>query len=366
VTVASPTRPNPATPVSDRLVARLVERFGDRARPDEPLGPRCTYRVGGPARVLVTVDSPADLVVLASLLAAEPGDAEPGAAGNGPRVAVLVVGRGSNLLVADRGFDGVAVELGPAFASVEVDGTTVTAGAAAALPVVARRSAAAGLTGFEWAVGVPGSIGGAVAMNAGGHGSDLAASLVAVAVVDLHAAGAVRRVPAADLRLAYRSSALGAPEVVVSAELSLHPGDAERSRALIDEIVAWRLANQPGGHNAGSVFANPAGDSAGRLIDAAGAKGLRHGSAEVSAKHANFIQVDAGGSADDVFVLMGEVRRRVLAAGGPRLVPETRLVGFDRDLAGDGPADRPDGEPADGPEDRPDGGPDDRPDGVAR
>jgi len=343
VTVASPPRPRPALPVSDRLVTRLVERFGDRARPDEPLGPRCTYRVGGRARVLVTLATTDEPAALATLLAAEHDPARPDA-----RVAVLVVGRGSNLLVADSGIDGIAVELGPAFADVDVDGVTVSAGAAAALPVVARRTAAAGLTGFEWAVGVPGSIGGAVAMNAGGHGSDLAASLVAVDVVDLYApippdradtgryAGSVvRRIAASDLRLAYRSSALAPHQLVVRAELVLHRGDPETSRAMIDEIVAWRLANQPGGHNAGSVFANPPGDSAGRLIDAAGAKGLRHGSAEVSVKHANFIQVDAGGSADDVFALMGEVRRRVLAAGGPRLEPETRLVGFDRPLPPD-------------------------------
>ena len=342
MTVVSPPRPRPALPVSDRLVARLVDHFADRARLDEPLGPRCTYRVGGRARALVAVATTDELAALATLLAAEHDPARPDA-----RVAVLVVGRGSNLLVADRGFDGIAVELGPTFATVDVDGVTVSAGAAAALPVVARRTAAAGLTGFEWAVGVPGSIGGAVAMNAGGHGSDLAASLVAVDVVDLYATtptdgdtdryadSVVRRVAAADLQLAYRSSALAPHQLVVRAELALHRGDPDASRALIDEIVAWRLANQPGGHNAGSVFANPPGDSAGRLIDVAGVKGLRRGSAEVSVKHANFIQVDAGGSADDVFALMGEVRRRVLEAGGPRLEPETRLVGFDRPLPPD-------------------------------
>ena len=116
--------------------------------------------------------------------------------------------------------------------------------------------------------------------------------------------------------------------LVVAAELELEPGDPEDGAALIAEIVAWRRANQPGGPNAGSVFTNPAGDSAGRLIDDAGAKGLRHGTAEVSGKHANFIQVDPGGRADDVRALMLEVQERVRAATGVRLEPETRLVGF--------------------------------------
>lgn len=321
MTVAAERRPAAALTGAalDAVLDRLVERFGPRARRDEPLGPRCTYRVGGAARLLITVTSDAEVDDLAELLHEQP-------------VAVLCVGRGSNLLVADDGFDGVAVVLDEAFETIERHGDGVIAGAAASLPVVARRSAAAGLRGFEWAVGVPGSIGGAVMMNAGGHGADLAASLVAVELVDLRRRGSRRWVPAAELALAYRSSALRPHELVLRAELALQPGDRAASEALLAEIVAWRRANQPGGANAGSVFTNPPGDSAGRLIDAAGAKGLRHGSAAVSTKHANFIQADPGGSADDVYALMGELRRRVLAAGGPLLEPETRLIGFRRPL----------------------------------
>jgi UDP-N-acetylmuramate dehydrogenase len=148
-------------------------------------------------------------------------------------------------------------------------------------------------------------------------------------------------VPAASLALGYRRSAVAAHHVVVSAELALEPGDPEVGSALLAEIVAWRRERQPGGPNAGSVFANPDGDSAGRLVEAVGAKGLRIGTAQVSTKHANFIQADEGGRADDVCRLMGELRRRVLAATGVDLRPETRLVGFDptldpaRDLAAD-------------------------------
>lgn len=295
-------------------LARAADLLGGLARRDVPLGPLTTYRVGGAAALFVEAASVDDLVAAARAVAAT-------------GVPTLVVGKGSNMLVADAGFAGLAVALGEAFAAVDIDGVRVRAGAAALLPVVARQTVRAGLTGFEWAVGVPGSIGGAVRMNAGGHGSDMAASLVDARVVDL-ATGAVRRVPAADLALGYRRSAVGAAQVVVDATLGLAAGDRAAGERELSEIVAWRRANQPGGQNAGSVFTNPPGDSAGGLIDAAGCKGLRVGTAEVSTKHANFFQADAGGSADDVRALMEEVRRRVREATGVDLHAETRLVGF--------------------------------------
>jgi UDP-N-acetylmuramate dehydrogenase len=299
----------------DAVLAEVARRLGPEARRNEPLGPYTTYRVGGPAAVFVRVEDEAMLVRVAAAVRAT-------------GVATLVVGRGSNLLVADRGLAGLAVVLGDAFAGVEVDGARVRAGGAAALPVVARRTAKAGLRGFEWAVGVPGSVGGAVRMNAGGHGSDMAATLVGVRVLDLHS-GDDGVVPAADLDLRYRHSAVRPHQLVVWADLALTAGDPAAAEALLGDIVRWRRANQPGGANAGSVFTNPPGDSAGRLIDAAGGKGLRVGTAEVSTKHANFIQADEGGSADDVHRLMGEVRRLVGERWGVELVAETCLVGFD-------------------------------------
>jgi UDP-N-acetylmuramate dehydrogenase len=303
------------------LSGDLVAALGDRLEQDRPIGPLTTYRVGGPARWFATVDDANDLVAVARALAA------------GPDVPVLVVGRGSNLLVCDAGFDGLVVQLGAGFASIEVlgaaagGGTVVRAGGAASLPVVARRTVAEGLTGFEWAVGVPGSVGGAVRMNAGGHGADMAASLVRVRVVDLRT-GEDERVAAADLDLTYRHSSVRDDQVVVDADLRLDAGDPGAGEAEMSEIVRWRREHQPGGQNAGSVFTNPDGDSAGRLVDAAGCRGLRLGTAEVSTKHANFIQADPGGSADDVFALMVQVARRVQGAVGVRLRPETRLVGF--------------------------------------
>lgn len=291
--------------------ARLL---GEIAVANAPLGPRTTYRVGGSAALLVEIADDAALERVCETVLTT-------------GIEVLVVGKGSNLLVADAGFPGLVLVLGDRFAAVEVDGSIVRAGGAAALPVVARRSVAAGLTGFEWAVGVPGSIGGAVRMNAGGHGSDMATSLLGVRVVDLRT-GEDGVVPASTLELGYRRSAIAPHHLVVSADLGLVEGDADEGSRMLSEIVAWRRANQPGGPNAGSVFTNPQGDSAGRLIESVGIKGLRVGTASVSAKHANFIQADEGGRADDVRDLMVLVIERVRAATGIELRPETRLVGF--------------------------------------
>ncbi|HEY6530928.1 MAG TPA: UDP-N-acetylmuramate dehydrogenase [Acidimicrobiales bacterium] len=307
--------------VPDHLVAALEAELGAAVHRDAPLGARTTYRVGGTASLLVEVGSVTELVALAGVTAT-----------TDESVPVVVVGRGSNLLVADAGFDGIAVVLGEELGAIEVEGTLLTAGGAASLPVVARRSAAVGLAGFEWAVGVPGSVGGAVRMNAGGHGSDMAATLRRVRVVDLRT-GEDGWVTVSDLDLGYRRSCLGPHQVVAAAELVLARGDRATSEAELGEIVRWRREHQPGGTNAGSVFTNPPGDSAGRLLDEAGAKGRRVGTAEVSAKHANFIQADEGGSADDVAALMAELRALVRARAGIDLHAETHLLGFAPDQA---------------------------------
>ena len=281
---------------------------------DHPIGPMTTYRAGGRAARFVRPVDRSELEAVAA-----------GVASAG--IPVLVVGRGSNLLVADAGFGGLALQLGQAFEKVRAEGTTVVAGAGVSLPVLARRTVAESLTGFEWAVGVPGSLGGAVRMNAGGHGSDMATTLVSADTVDL-ATGEGRRRTLADLSLDYRSSSIEQSEVVVEATIALAVGDMASGEERLAEIVRWRRENQPGGQNAGSVFTNPVGDSAGRLIDEAGLKGWRFGSASVSERHANFIQVDEGGSADDVVALMDMVARRVIEVHGIRLEPETVIVGF--------------------------------------
>jgi len=285
---------------------------------DRPLGPMTTYRVGGAADLFVSCAGPDDLEEVARVVALSGID-------------VLVLGNGSNVLVSDRGFRGIAVVLGDAFDFVVLVGNELRAGGATRLPVAARRSAAAGLAGFEWAVGVPGTIGGAVRMNAGGHGSDIESALISADVVDLrHATRTTRSV--GQLGLRYRHSNLTPTDVVVEARFALTRGDPVRSETEIAEIVRWRREHQPGGQNAGSVFTNPHSDSAGRLIDTAGCKGLRIGTAHVSSKHANFFIADEGGSADDVFALMREVRRRVRDVHGIELTVETHLVGFPEGL----------------------------------
>ena len=310
-------------------IAAAAAVLGDRARRDVPLGPFTTYGVGGPAALLLESCGPDDLALARRAVAA-----------GGGELPLLVVGRGSNLLVADKGFPGLALTLGDHFAGIRPGDRSVEAGAAVSLPVLARRTAALGLRGLEWAVGVPGSVGGAVRMNAGGHGSDVKASLTRAWLFDLAPNPDLAPKPdpggedpleveAAELGLGYRRSAIGPLQVVVAAEFALTPGDRAEAEAEVSAVVRWRREHQPGGSNAGSVFANPDGDSAGRLIDAAGLRGLRRGSAFVSPKHANFVQVDEGGAADDVWALIQEVRSTVELRFGVTLELENRLVGFD-------------------------------------
>jgi UDP-N-acetylmuramate dehydrogenase len=307
----------------------LADALGPRALRNHPLGPLTTYGVGGPAAVFVEVDGPDDLAALRSALA-------------GRGLPVCVLGRGSNLLVADAGFDGVVVRLGEGFNWVTLPTLVppgrppfvLRAGASTPLPVVARKAADAGWAGLTWAVGVPGSVGGAVRMNAGGHGSDMAGCLLRYSWVDLES-GEGGTDDASRLRFGYRSSSIGAAQAVVEAELEITPGDRAVEQAELASIVRWRRSHQPGGSNAGSVFTNPPDAPAGRLIEAAGLKGARVGTAQVSVKHANFIQADKGGRADDVWALMEHVRARVLEHSGVLLSAEVRLLGFDEGKTGD-------------------------------
>jgi UDP-N-acetylmuramate dehydrogenase len=304
----------------------LHDRLGERVRRDVPLAPMTTYRVGGSAAVFVDAVDVDDVVAVADVRRAT-------------GVPVLVVGRGSNMLVADSGFDGVALSIAGFADTIALPAApgqfgarcVVTAGGGVSLPVLARRTAAAAITGFEWAVGVPGSIGGAVRMNAGGHGSDMAACLLDVEVFDLDTGDGVTTVAVDELGLRFRASSLAPSAVVVSARLALAFGDRETSEREITEIVRWRREHQPGGQNCGSVFVNPVPYevAAGGLIDSLGLRGFRIGTAWVSEKHANFVQASEGGRAADVRAVIDAVRARVAEETGYRLRSEVRLVGFD-------------------------------------
>jgi UDP-N-acetylmuramate dehydrogenase len=302
------------------LAGDLRERLPDATSEGASFAELSTYRVGGPVAVLVRAKDVDALTTVAEV-----------ARRHRPRL--LVIGRGSNLLMSDAGFSGLVVVLEGDFEAVN-ESPAVRAGGAVPLPVLARRAAAGGLAGLEFYVGIPGSVGGAVRMNAGGHGRETGEVLRRAWVLDLLDGGGHPRASArdvVDLELEYRHSNLRPSEVVTAAEFTVTRDDPAACEARVAEIVRWRREHQPGGQNAGSVFRNPPGDSAGRLIEAAGLKGLRVGGAVVSDKHANFFQAEAGATARDVLDLVAEVQRRVAETTGVELVPELHVVGDDAD-----------------------------------
>jgi UDP-N-acetylmuramate dehydrogenase len=280
---------------------------------DVPMAKRTTWRVGGTADRLVSPRSLADLqAFLASGEAVAP---------------FLWVGHGSNLLVRDGGLAGTVIctRSGPK-ALEQIDATTVRAEAGVSSARVARFAADAGLAGAEFLAGIPGSVGGALAMNAGAYGSELADILTAVEVINER--GEVRRAAPAEFEFAYRHARVPEGEWFVAAHLGLTPGDAATIRERTKEMLAHRERTQPVNlANAGSVFRNPPGDHAARLIEAAGLKGSREGGAEVSEQHANFIVNRGGACAADIEALIRRVQERVQAFAGVSLEPEVRIVG---------------------------------------
>ncbi|HYT26521.1 MAG TPA: UDP-N-acetylmuramate dehydrogenase [Actinomycetota bacterium] len=318
----------------DEAWARLAAACPGRVRRDVALAPLTTFRLGGPARLYLQAESVADLAALAGTLAAVP-------------LPLLIVGRGSNMLVADAGWPGVALHLGTRFRGVRVDGVELEAGAATPLPSVASRSAAAGLGGLAFAVAIPGSVGGGVRMNAGAHGSELADRLVWAEVVRLDGplAGEPTRRKPDELGLGYRRSALPAAAVVTAARFALHPAPEAEVRAEIDGARRWRRGNQPVNEpNCGSVFANPPEMAAGRAVELLGLKGTRHGGARVSEVHANFIVAAEGATSADVLALIRLAQQRARDEFGITLRTEVQLVGEFGTPAGERPAARrPDG-----------------------
>ncbi len=287
--------------------------IGDRMARDVLLSDETTYRCGGPARFFFEARSVED-VVAAHRFAGDNG------------LEVLVLGRGSNLVVADAGFAGVVVRLGGDLAGIDLlDDGLVDAGAAVPLPVLARTAVRAGRGGLEFYVGIPGSVGGAVRMNAGCFGSETGDVVVSARV--LRGEEAVT-VGSAELGFSYRHSALAPADVVLHARFATTPIDPADGERAMREVTRWRRDHQPGGtFNAGSVFKNPPGDAAGRIIDELGLKGFRVGGAAVSDRHANFFVADPGAAAQDIYDLVWAVRRRVGEATGVWLEPEIRFAG---------------------------------------
>lgn len=301
------------TEALDRLQTTLSEQFRGLIEARFPLAPLTTYRLGGDAALFAEPADDRDLGLLKTAV-------------EGIEIPFLVIGRGSNLLFSDEGFPGLVIRLGGGFRwnRPVVGGASV--GAATPLPAFSRWCAEQGFVGIEFGVGIPASVGGAVRMNAGGHGREIKDVIRSVNVVDLR--GDDLELAPSDMGLSYRKSSLPETAIVTAATFDLSHGDPVLLRKELAEITRWRREHQPGGAgNAGSIFKNPEGDSAGRLIDEADLKGLRIGGAEVSSKHANFFLAHEGATAEDVAALIGKVRREVYDHSGIVLEPEIRLVG---------------------------------------
>jgi UDP-N-acetylmuramate dehydrogenase len=293
-------------------LADMLPPVSGRLQADAVLGPATWFRVGGPAEVLVR---PAGLADLTQFLAALPLD-----------VPVTVMGAASNVIVRDGGIAGVVIRLARGFGEVAIDGDGVIAGAAALDATVAEHAAQAGLTGLEFLSGIPGAIGGAVAMNAGAYGGDVANTLDWAEIVTRQ--GELVRLQAADIGFSYRHSGLPAGSVVVRARFYARAGDGTAIAARMADIRASREATQPvRARTGGSTFRNPPGARAWELIDAAGGRGLRRGGAQVSEKHCNFLLNTGDATAADLEGLGEELRRRVQAASGITLEWEIKRIG---------------------------------------
>jgi UDP-N-acetylmuramate dehydrogenase len=293
---------------------QLRNSIGPRVRSGFPLGPLTSFRIGGPAAVFVEAEDDRDLAIVAE-------------AARGTGTPVAVIGKGSNLLVSDAGFPGIVVRLGRGYRWASREGELITAGGAMPLPALAGIALQHRLAGLEFGVAIPATLGGAVRMNAGAHDRSIADVLERIDLVSL-TTGERSAMAAADAGFAYRRSALPSDAIVVAATARLAPGSEAAIRRRMDEAREWRRRTQPLAEpNCGSVFKNPGGDHAARLIEAAGAKGLRVGTAHVSEKHANFIVADADASARDVVRVIRRVRELVESHAGIQLETEVELMG---------------------------------------
>jgi UDP-N-acetylmuramate dehydrogenase len=294
------------------LGTEIQRRIGAKTSRDEPLARFTTMRAGGPADLFVTAHNRMELRALIRFARTR-------------GVPHVVLGRGSDVVISDRGIRGLVIQ--DRAEGSRVDGDLYVAEAGVAMARAATETQKAGLTGLEFGLAIPGTVGGAVWANAGAHDSDIAGVLESADV--LLSDGTEARLTAAELALAYRDSRLKGPaEWVLAATFRLAPAPAGTIKERLDDIRRWRQAHQPLGlPSAGSVFRNPAGDSAGRLIDVAGLKGTRIGGAVVSEKHANFIVNDQKGTAADVRRLGDRVRDEVERVHGIRLDYEVVFLG---------------------------------------
>jgi UDP-N-acetylmuramate dehydrogenase len=298
----------------EQIISDLQAAGIGEIRRNEPLAPHTTWKIGGPADVFVTPRDKEQLVALIRILYLH-------------GTPWMIIGRGSNLLVADKGIRGVVIKLGDALETLRFEGTAVFAGAAYSLIKLSVLAAKEGLTGLEFAGGIPGSVGGAIYMNAGAHGSDMSRILKrAEVILDT---GELVTMQAEEFHYAYRHSILQQQRgIVTEAVFELEHGDRTEIAGAMAAYRDRRLRTQPLQLAcAGSVFRNPENHHAAKLIEEAGLKGMRVGGAEVSPLHANFIVNTGNATAFDVLTLIQEVQRIILDQTGVTLVPEVLVAG---------------------------------------
>ena len=297
-----------------RAEAILRAACGERVRTRFPLAPLTSFRLGGPAALYLEPETDEDLAAVGSAIVET-------------EVPFVILGKGSNVIVSDEGFPGLVLRLGRGYRWAARDNDRVTSGGAMPLPALSGVALRHGLTGLEFGVAIPATVGGAIRMNAGAHGREMAEVVRDVRVFHLRS-GRPGTIAAGDAGFGYRRSGLPDDAVVTGGALHLEAGDPAAIRSLMEEAREWRRRTQPLAEpNCGSVFQNPPGDHAARLIDAAGGKGLRVGGAEVSRKHANFIVAGPVARAADVLALIREVQALVLRDQGVALEPEVKLIG---------------------------------------
>jgi UDP-N-acetylmuramate dehydrogenase len=296
-----------------RLEQELRARFGARLKTGAPLAELTSFRIGGPADVLLAVENEDELRAAMAAAWCE-------------RVPAFCLGAGTNLLVSDRGVRGLVVHLGAGFTRLEFDDLRVCAGAAAQFGMLVHEAIERGLMGLEFGEGIPGSVGGGLVMNAGAFGGEIARVVRTVHGVDER--GQALALSGAEVKFSYRRTELPPRFVITRVDFELERGDREQLRARVAELRAKRAARQPRGlPNAGSIFKNPPGNFAGRLLESAGLKGARLGAAAFSADHANFIVNLGGARAEDVRALIELARSRVKEQSGVALEAEVRMIG---------------------------------------
>jgi UDP-N-acetylmuramate dehydrogenase len=295
------------------LESELRAKFGARVRAAMPLAELTSFRIGGPADLFVAVENETELM-------------HAKAAAYRAGVPSFCLGLGTNLLVSDRGMRGLVLRLGDGFAKIEIDGTKVIAGAAAAFGDLVLAVVERGLAGLEFGEGIPGTVGGGLVMNAGAFGGEIAK--VVTLVHGVTEKGDAVALSKDEVKFAYRRTQLPPNFIITRVDFDLVHGDRGKLLERVAELKAKRATRQPRGvPNAGSIFKNPPGNFAGRLLEGAGLKGTRHGGAAFSEQHANFIVNLGGAHADDVRTLIEIARSKVKEQSGVLLEPEVRLVG---------------------------------------